>query len=100
MSLPVSDEQHEYRVTWQRKGLSKRRKLYQRRDAAEKWMRRLTAESFANENPDDYACCSGYYCGCGGISNAEAWEQQYGQMPRLVIGPTLESRPVGDWTAA
>ncbi len=103
MSTPVPGEPseqaaREYRVTWQREGLPKKRRLYQRRDAAEKFVRLLRGESRAAEDPDAFACCSGYDCGCGGVTNAEAWEARYGDMPRLVIGPVLASRPVGDWS--
>lgn len=92
----------EYRVTWQRDGLPKRRKLYQRRDAAERWIRRLGQEGYADVDPDDFACCSGFdqgvqVCGCNGLTNAEAWEQTYAKMPRLVGPPVFESRVVGEW---
>lgn len=86
----------EYRVTWQREGLPKKRRFYQTRPPAERLIRLLRGE-LRHPNPHDYACCSGYECGCGGVTNAQAWEERYGSMPRLVIGPVLESRPVGVW---
>lgn len=88
----------EYRVTWQREGLPKKYRFYQSRPAADRLMRVLRGEGIEElENPDDYACCSGYECACGGMTNREAWEQRFGTMPPLVFGPVLTARPVGDW---
>lgn len=90
--------QREYRLSWQRAGLRPKYRIYQTRKGAEAFAAVLRGESRAAEDPDAFACCSGYECGCRGLTKAEAWEEQYGDMPPLVSGPTLESRPVGDWT--
>jgi hypothetical protein len=93
----------EYRVVWQRVGYDKRRKIFGRRDAAERYVKRLLGEMPVLPDmgdDDDYACCSGWECGCGGQTVARAREEErkrYARYPALIYGPVLEERPVGDW---
>lgn len=93
----------EYRVVWQREGYDKRRKIFGRRDAAERYVKRLQGELEPLPelgDPDDYACCSGRECGCHGVTVAQAREQErerYSRFPPLVYGPVLQERPVGTW---
>jgi hypothetical protein len=94
----------EYRVVWQREGYDKRRKLFGRRDAAERYVRRLRGElePLPDRDPDDYECCSGQECGCHGVTVAQAREEErrrYSRFPSLIFGPVLQERPVGPWRA-
>lgn len=86
----------QYRVVWQRAGLPKRRKLYETKRGVDAFVAKLNNPPV--ESPDDYVCCSGWECGCQGVTNAEAHDQHYANMPRLIFGPVIESRPVGEWS--
>jgi hypothetical protein len=92
----------EFRVVWQREGYDKRRKIFGRRAAAERYVKRLQGDHdpFPDRDDDDYACCSGWECGCYGVSVAQAREQErqrYAAFPPIVYGPELQERPVGSW---
>lgn len=98
-------ERLEYRVRWQREGLTQRTLIYQTRVGAER--RALVLQGRMAEvtgsDPNAYACCSGGsyagdFCGCGGVTNGEAWAQASSTVPPLVDGPVVEARPVGAWT--
>jgi hypothetical protein len=74
----------EYRVVWQRVGYDKRRKIFGRRDAAERYVKRLLGEMPVLPDmgdDDDYACCSGWECGCGGQTVARAREEELHASP-------------------
>lgn len=92
----MAEQKQEFRVTWQRTGLRRRHRLYATRKGAERWASVLAGQMVA-EDPNGYACCSGWECGCGGITNAQADEQRYGKVPTLVYGPVVEARDVGEW---
>jgi hypothetical protein len=92
----------EYRVVWQREGFAgKKRKLFGSPAGAERWVKRLRGElTLVEGDPDDYACCSGYECGCHGKTIAQAREEErehYARLPAVVFGPVIERRPVGAW---
>lgn len=98
---------HEYRVVWRRDGLPKARKLFGTLGGAERWAQRLRGElpteldRQAAEDPTGYACCSGWECGCGGVSNERAAaleRERYSEVPPLVFGPVVQRRPVGAWS--
>lgn len=89
----------EFRLRWQREGLPMRRKLYQSREPAEHYALLLQGRmaEFTGDEPTAYACCSGWECGCGGITNADAWALRAKDLPLLIWGPVIESREVGAW---
>lgn len=63
----------EFRVVWKREGCEPRRKRYMRRSSAERFMTLLGPEPWLafDREADEYFCCSGYECGCGGITVKE-----------------------------
>jgi hypothetical protein len=112
----------EYRVIWRRErgevyehntgatayddspgGLHSR--IYQRRRPAERLALIVagTIDGMAKAtgiDPDDYACCSGRECGCGGLRNRDVWAKRIAEFPRLIEGPTIQVREVGEWEPA
>lgn len=79
-----------------------RSRIYQRRANAKRFA--LIVEGRMAEatgrDPKDYACCSGRECGCHGETNAEVWARRVAEFPRLMEGPTIQCREVGDWVDA
>lgn len=94
----------QYRVRWQRAGFSKRQKVFGLRESAERYalilQGRLEA-AWPDRDPDAFVCCAGSWdCGCGGMTWADEWARQRDQrreVPRLVWGPVIDSRAVGEW---
>lgn len=99
----------EYRVRWRRDSddgfpdtRPPRFKIYQKRKDAERWIAILKGTILEHDgvDPDDYACCAGYDCGCRGETNRERVESRYANVPPLIEGPTLQVREVGQWREA
>lgn len=91
----------EYRIVWQRDGLRPKRKRYARENAARRFVEILSStEVFVRpgESPEDYVCCSGFECGCGGQKLRESLEIQMKEMPKI-IALRLERRAIGEWEA-
>lgn len=89
----------EYRVTWKREGLSPKRKVYARRASAERRIALMTSPEpwrVYSSDPDEFFCCSGNYCGCGGISVRENAEAVRSALPPMEY-VRLEVRTVRDW---
>ena len=97
----------EYRVVWQRQGLSRRQKIRGTLKSAERYARMLAGDVpdiLPNKDPNDTACCLGYECGCRGETVAHAREehrqrmkQRYADQPPLVLGPLIYRRKVEEW---
>lgn len=100
----------EYRVVWKRESFERdgitsrskqKRKRYVSLKRAERFMRLLTsAEPWKElgQDGDDYFCCSGHECGCGGQTVREAFTAKYADMPPVEF-VRLEEREVGKWGA-
>lgn len=93
----------EYRVRWRREGLRPATKRYATREAAERWALIVQGrmQEATDKDPDDYACCPGGYadmCGCYGRTNAQVWAQRTAEVPPLIEGPVIQTRPVGEWS--
>ena len=89
----------EYRVVWKRENLRVKRKRYVSRKFAERFLALLTdLEPWKRlgENPDALACCSGYECGCGGVTVRQGHESRLAEMPPLEWAH-IEQREVGSW---
>ena len=92
----------EYRVKWKRAGLSPKRTRYTSLKAAQRKLGLLTsAEPWLYygaglDAPDDWHCCSGHECGCGGITVRQQCEALRRDMPPLEYAK-LDMRPVGEW---
>lgn len=59
----------QFRLTWKREGNKPKHKKYRSMKPVNRMLTLLTSAepwTATDENPDDYACCSGYGCGCGG----------------------------------
>lgn len=86
----------EYRVTWKRKGSSKRARIYQRRANAEGLL-----DLLRTSHPDEPPADVGHVVGETGVdwsdTELERWERMSAPFE---IEPTLEAREVGDWEAA
>jgi hypothetical protein len=94
----------EFRVVWQREGLSKRSVRY--RSRAQALSKALVLQGriweVTDQDPDGYACCSGAECGCGGLTRAQAWAQRSAEVPPLIYGPVIQTRTftATPWVAA
>lgn len=92
----------EYRVKWKREGLSAKRVKYTSRKYAERRLALLTSAepwTVLGLDPTDYQCCSGYECGCGGITVREHMEAMRKKYPPIEYAK-IEQRDVGHWTAS
>lgn len=95
----------EFRVVWKRDGLRSKAKRFATRRAAERLIFILTdAEPWRaylrdGDGPDDYKCCSGYQCGCGGTTYRQEAEDTRANQPKLEW-VRLEMREVGQWSPA
>jgi hypothetical protein len=63
-------KREEFRVTWNREGVPPKRKRYQRRAAAERFVLLIGPEPWLalGKDPESLWCCSGYDDGCGGLT--------------------------------
>jgi hypothetical protein len=100
-SPDIRQSKVEYRVTYRRSG-RKRSTIFQTRKAAERYVLVLQGRraEWTGAKPEDYACCSGWECGCRGQTNAEVWAEIEARIPPLEEGPTIEQRAVGGWAEA
>ena len=93
----------QYRVRWKREGCDEKRVVYETERGARRLMLLLGPEPWLafGYDPDEYQCCSGGMCGCGGQTYRQAMLDTRKTMPELEF-VTLEQRPiqVGKWTAA
>jgi len=106
----------EYRVVWKRKPFSidpdggggktemfdprPKTRRYSTRRGAEKFMLLLGPEPWRyyapTRNADDLVCCSGYECGCGGMTYREQSDKTREDMPDIEY-VRLEVREIGEW---
>lgn len=91
---------HQYRVVWKRIGLPEKKKRYEQRKAAERFVVLLGPEPWKalGREPDERFCCSGRECGCGGMTVREQTLQQRENIPAVEY-VRLEKREVtlGEW---
>lgn len=93
----------EFRVVWKRSGLRKKERVCKRLTTAEKTLTLLSGKeddrlAVLGLDPDDYHCCNGYQCGCGGVTNREWYRRGlYGLQPLEYA--RIERRRVGAWEA-
>lgn len=95
--------QLEYRVVWQREGLTPKSRLYKTLKGAEKRkallldpIPEIAKAHFTFQDLDGHYCCSGRECGCGGSTLREMLEYQSKDIPALQW-VRIESREVGEW---
>ena len=94
---------NEYRVVWTREGGRQHQARYATLRGAQQKALRLGPEPWLaalerrQRDPDAYFCCSGYECGCDGLTVRENWRQFMAKHPPIVDGPRIESRHVGTW---
>lgn len=89
----------EYRVKWKREGLNAKRVKYTSRKFAERRAALLTSDEpwiVLGLDPTGYQCCSGWECGCGGITVSEHMKAQRAQYPPIEY-VKIEQREVGKW---
>ena len=100
---------HEYRLSWKRRHpeggqVYSRARTFQSWAAARRLLLVLLGRGYEidERGPDALWCCSGWECGCGGVTVFEHWQGEHeritgkgGAMLRL----TLSRRPVGRWAS-
>ena len=93
-----SSPKFEYRVIWKRKGLSRKFRPFARLEFAKRYSMLLGPEpwKYSNNDPDDYKCCSGFECSCGGQTWREESEYRNKNQPPIEF-LLIERRHVGDW---
>lgn len=93
-------EQTEYRVVWKRDGLTEKKKRYMNLVRAKRFVTLLGPEPWIalGLDPDQYFCCSGRECGCGGTTVREHSEIQRKDIP-AIEWVRIEKRKiaVGQW---
>ncbi len=92
-----------FRVVWKREGLRSKAKRYVNRGNAERLMNILTSPEpwkfyVKPAEADDYACCDGHECGCGGVTVKEESDEKHKDLPKLEW-VRLETRSVTPWKA-
>lgn len=86
----------EWRVAWRRAdGGVLRSKRVRNVAHGERLVRFLRGE-FAD--PDAWACCDGHECGCGGLTQREAWEAYREAHTQWDGDPETSPRPLADIT--
>lgn len=104
----------EYRVVWKRKpfiidpdGGGGKTELFDPRPKSKKYVLRREADRFMlllgpepwkyfKKKPDDYVCCSGNMCGCGGLTYKEQADEKHGSLSKIEY-LRLDEREVGEW---
>lgn len=79
--------------------MSKKQRRFAQKKYAIRWLQLLTNPEpwlAFDLDPDDYACCSGNECGCGGATNRETFSKRREGLPK-VITYGVEEREVGKW---
>lgn len=75
---------YEYRVVRERAECKKSYRRYATLAGATKRLELLTSKEpwklMGDGEADDFMCCSGFECGCGGMTVKESYEQRYGIM--------------------
>lgn len=94
----------EFRVVWKRRGLSAKRREFKRQAAAEKFLLLLGPEPWraylkGDDGADDRVCCSGYMCGCGGMTYREQAEDRRKDMPPVEY-VRVQERRCTEWRPA
>lgn len=89
----------EYRVIWKREGLSQRSRRFVQKKFANRWLMLLTVPEpwdLFDLDGDDYVCCSGHECGCGGQTVRQSFNKRREGLPKL-INYGIQEREVGKW---
>lgn len=90
----------EYRVVWKREGCGRRVKIFALLKSAERRVSLMTSdkpwEAFGKK-AEEYNCCSGRECGCGGQTVEQTFNQVRSSIPKLIF-VEIEERPIGSWS--
>lgn len=101
-ACPKMKARHQYRVVWKRKGLSEKKKRYERLAFAQRFVTLLGPEPWKalGRDPDERFCCSGRECGCGGVTVREHFLQHRESYPALEY-VRIDQREIrlGAWAA-
>lgn len=90
----------EYRVVWQREGRAQQVKRYAKEKGAEMRYQLLTSAEpwkLIGQEANDWVCCSGSECGCGGETYATKTKRINDEAPLKYA--RVEARSVGTWEA-
>jgi hypothetical protein len=90
----------EYRVRWKREGRRAKRKIFQTRRGADRFVLLFGQAPWKayDKDPDESWCCRGDECMCGGKTVRQESEERRREMPRLEFA-VLEQRGVQEWQA-
>ena len=94
----------QYRVRWQREGFPPKSKSYGNNRARAEAMALFLqgrVEEATGHARDDFKCCDGRECGCGGVTWGESWDARLakiGEVPPLLFA-RIETRKVERWEA-
>ncbi len=88
----------EYRVSWKRDGMKPKRKVFQTLKGAKRLLELLGPEPWKawGGKAEDYFCCNGWECVCGGETVKERSESDRKSMPALEW-IRIENRIVESW---
>jgi hypothetical protein len=89
---------NEYRVVWKREGCHRKERRFARVATAERFLLLFGPEPWTayGAEPGRPYCCSGYECGCGGLTERQRTAEERAKMPPLEY-VRMESRLVGLW---
>ena len=90
----------DWRVTWKRDGTKIKHKIYTNKASAKRFMVLLGPEPWKAVDfesvLDNFMCCNGRECRCGGITYRDYYEKAREGLPPI-IEMYLESRFVDTW---
>lgn len=88
----------EYRLVWQRSGQRRKSRRFIYKKTLDRFMTLMGPEPWKayGKSPDDYDCCNGRECGCGGLTMQQRSDLRRQEMPAIEF-KRVEVREVGDW---
>jgi hypothetical protein len=88
----------EYRIVYKRHELKPKRKLYKSLRGVRRFLLLLGDEPWKafGRDPDEFYCCDGHYCRCGGKTVREDVMDRYKEIP-LLEWVKIEEREVGEF---
>jgi hypothetical protein len=88
----------EFQLCWKRVGQRPKKKIFQSRKAAEHYRVLFGPEpwKYFGRDPDARVCCSGYECGCEGVTVRSESDDKRSGMPEIEW-IAIRVRAVSDW---
>lgn len=88
----------EFQIRWKRVGLVPKARTFKTRKGANHMLTLLGPEPWKawGQEATDHLCCSGFECGCGGVTVAEETERRREEMP-VIEWIQVRVRAVNEW---